>query len=395
MKSLLIKNALLYDESYKNLIKKDILCQQGKITKIADNIDQEENQIKVVDVKENILLPGLIDCHTHMGILEECTGKLGLDNNETSDPVTPHVRAVDAVNPNDLCFYDAIAAGITCVMITPGSNNPIAGQNVLIKTHGKVIDDMIMKDPHGMKFGFGEDPLSIYGTKDKCPVTRMGVAALIRENLMKAQDYIEKKEQGKVTERDIKLEALIPLLKGDIYFRAHAHRADDIVTAIRIAEEFNIKKIIIEHGTEAELILDYIKKKDIPIAVGPLLTPRIKMELKRRKYNQAMKLVDAGIKIGIMTDHPYNSIEHLRVVTALAVSEGLSIKEAMRAITLSPAEIMGVSDRVGSIKEGLDADLALYDGAPLDIVNSKVVMTVVNGEVVFIRKNYEHKVDIK
>jgi imidazolonepropionase-like amidohydrolase len=374
--------------------RKDILIEDSKIKQIAENISFESENLKIIDIKENYVMQGMVDCHTHMGIIEESIGKLGLDNNETSDPVTPHIRALDAVNPHDVAFADAVRSGITTIMCTPGSNNPIGGQNFVMKTYGTIIDKMVVKNPLGLKVAFGEDPLSTYGTNEKCPVTRMGVAALIREAFMRAQDYMYNKEQGKLKERDIKLEAIIPVLKGDIYLRAHAHRADDMVTAIRVAEEFNIKKLIIEHGTEAELIKEYIAEKEVPIALGPVLTPRIKVELRERDYSLAMHLVEAGIKIGLTTDHPYNSIDQLRSVAILTVSEGLKPVDALKCVTINGAEILGCDDRLGKLEVGYDADLAVYSGHPLDMM-SRVILTILNGEVVYTDRRRMDKIQIK
>jgi imidazolonepropionase-like amidohydrolase len=373
--------------------KKDILIENDKIKQISDVIDFEAENLKTIDVKENYVLPGMVDCHTHMGIIEESVGKLGIDNNETSEPITPHIRALDAVNPLDVAFLDAIKCGVTTIMCSPGSNNPIGGQNFVMKTHGHIIDNMLVKNPLGLKVSFGEDPISIYGTKGKCPVTRMGVTALIRETFMKAQDYMYNKEQGNIKERNIRLEAIIPVLKGEIYLRAHAHRADDMVTAIRIAEEFNIKKLVIEHGTEAELVKEYLAEKQVPIALGPIWTPRIKVELRARDYSLASKLVEAGIKVALITDHPYNSIDQLRPIAAFVASEGLDRLEALKCITLRGAEILGCDNRLGKIAEGYDADLVIYSGDPLDMM-TKVIATIINGEIVYIHEKFEDKIEI-
>ncbi|KPU43050.1 imidazolonepropionase [Oxobacter pfennigii] len=381
MESLLLKNCLLTDDN-DDIFIKNIFIENGKIKEITDKELTEEKNTEVVDIKENHVLPGLIDCHTHLGIIEEGTGKIGIDNNETSEPVTPHLRGIDAINPLDMAFHDAVKAGITCVMSGPGSNNVVGGQNVAIKTSGSIIDEMIVKNPVGLKIAFGENPMNTYGADSKCPVTRMGTAALIRELFMRTQDYMELKERGKIKERNIRLEAVIPLLKNKISLRAHAHRADDIVTAVRIADEFNIKKLVIEHGTEAHLVKEYLRDRNIPVAFGPILTPRIKMELKRRKYNASLELLDCGVKVALITDHPYNSIEQLRMVAILAVSEGLSQRMAIRCITGHPAEILECQHKIGNIKKGYDADIAVFDGNPMDI-NSKVVMTIINGRIVY------------
>lgn len=380
MSRLLLKNCLMFEISTGNTVKSDLLIQDEKIKEISREINLQIPH--VIDVKEKYVLPGFIDCHTHLGIIEEATGKIGVDNNETSDPITPHLRGIDAINPLDISFADAVKSGVTTVMSGPGSDNAVGGQSALIKTHGKIIDKMVLKSPVGIKVAFGENPLTTYGQNSKCPVTRMGTAALIRELFMKTQDYISKKEQNNLFERDIKLEAMIPLLKGELPLRAHAHRADDIATAIRIADEFNIKKLVIEHGTEAHLIKEYIKEKNIPVALGPMLTPRIKMELRRRNYSSALELAEAGIKVALITDHPFNSIDQLRTVALLAISEGLRPMDALKALTINPSEIVECQDRIGQLKAGYDADIVVFNGNPLDL-NSKVIMTLVNGNVVY------------
>lgn len=224
---------------------------------------------------------------------------------------------------------------------------------------------MILKNPIGLKIALGENPISTYGKDSKCPVTRMGTASLIRELFMKAQDYMIQKEKGSIVQRDIKLEAVIPLLKGDISLKTHAHRADDIVTAIRIAEEFKIEKLAIEHGTEAHLVKDYLREKNIPVAFGPMLTPRIKMEVKGRKYN---------------------SIDQSRAVAIHAMSEGLSANDTLKSITVNPAEILDADNKIGKLKEGYDADIVIFNGNPFNI-KSRVSMTIINGEIGYRRQN--------
>jgi imidazolonepropionase-like amidohydrolase len=379
--SILLKNCLVFNAGGA-VEKKDIMLKQGKISSISESIHYYDADTHLIELGENYVLPGLIDCHTHLGIIEEAIGKIGVDNNETSDSVTPHLRGIDAVNPLDIAFMDALKTGVTTVMTGPGSNNVVGGLSVAIKTHGQIIDEMIIKSPVAFKIALGENPISTYGKDSKCPVTRMGTAALIRELFMKTQDYMDLKENGTVLYRDIRLEAVIPVLKGEIPLRAHAHRADDIVTAVRIAEEFGIERLVIEHGTEADLVTDYLLERKIPVAFGPMLTPRIKMELKSRNYKTAIHLIQAGVKVALITDHPYNSIDQLRTITALTIAEGLSYPDALDSVTLRPAEILDCSNRIGKLEEGFDADLVVYNGLPFDI-NSQVLYTFVNGEVVY------------
>ncbi|ACL21384.1 amidohydrolase [Desulfitobacterium hafniense DCB-2] len=379
--SLLIKNGLVWLHEQEDYFKADILIKHSKIKEVRPVIEGEKG-IPVLDVREGYILPGWIDCHTHLGIIEEATGKIGVDNNEISDPITPNLRAIDGVNPMDIAFKDAVRHGITTVMSGPGSDNPVGGLNMAFKTAGRIIDQMVIKNPVGLKIALGENPLTTYGADKKSPVTRMGTASLIRELFMQAQDYMSLKKADKVKKRDVKLEAVIPLLRGEIPLRAHAHRADDIITAVRIAEEFKIEKLVIEHGTEADLIADYLFEKKVAVALGPMLTPRIKMELRNRNYASALKLMDSGLTVALITDHPYNSIEQLRTIAILAVAEGLSPKDALKCLTVNPAEILGCDDRIGRIAEGYDADLVVYDQEPLSI-NAKVLQTIIDGRIVY------------
>ena len=382
MYPLLLKNCLFsqFDKEPERI--SDILIENQKISQISHTIEDLPPLCRIYDVGERYVLPGLIDCHTHLGIIEEATGKIGVDNNETSDSVTPHLRGMDAINPQDIAFIDAIRAGVTTVMTGPGSNNAVGGLNLVIKTHGNILDQMILRSPAGLKISLGENPLSTYGSQGKCPVTRMGITGLIRELFMRTQDYMELKNAGKLKQRDIRLEAVIPLLTGEISLRAHAHRADDIITAIRIAEEFKIKKLVIEHGTEAHLVADYLVERKIPVAFGPMLTPRIKMELKGRNYSSVLKLTEAGVKVSLISDHPYNSIDQLRTVAALAISEGLPAHDALRCLTVHPAEILGCENQIGKLHKGFDADISVFTGNPFNSM-SKVLMTIINGQIIY------------
>lgn len=382
MKTILLKNGLHMNMITGKISKKDILIENGIISNIADKVDYRSSELDTIELNESYVYPGFIDCHTHMGIVEEGIGKLGMDNNENSCPVTPELRAIDGINPRDMAFNDAIRYGVTSVMSGPGSHNAVGGQNVAIKTAGNIIDKMIIKNPLGLKISLGEEPINTYGVQGKCPITRMATAALIRDLFMRAQDYMYNKDNNKLKERDIKLEAVIPLLKGDMYLRAHAHRADDIITAVRIAEEFNIEKLVIEHGTEAHLIIDYLKEKNVPVAFGPMLYPRLKMELINRDYGSACKLVEGGIKVALITDHPYNSIDRLRSIAILAMSAGLNPLDSIKCITINPAEMMGCGDRIGKLKVGYDADIVVLNKHVLDIM-AKVKLTIIDGKIVF------------
>ncbi|CAA7600306.1 Amidohydrolase family [Acididesulfobacillus acetoxydans] len=381
MSSLVLRDALVVDVTSGRIEEKDIWVREGKLVS-APAPGETAPGGTYIDLGGAYVLPGLIDCHTHLGIIEEATGKIGVDNNEISNPVTPGLRGIDAVNPVDIAFQDAVKSGITTVMSGPGSDNVVGGQSLALKTYGTIIDKMLLRHPVGLKIALGENPITTYGQDKRCPVTRMATAALVRELFLRTQDYMELKARGRIRRREMQLEAVIPVLTGEISLRAHAHRADDIVTAIRIAEEFGIKKLVIEHGTEADIVKEYLKERNIPVAFGPMLTPRIKMELRKRNYGSVVRLAEAGIKVALITDHPYNSIDQLRTIAALAVAEGLSPLEAMRSVTIHPAEILECDHRVGKIEPGLDADLVVFDGPPLDI-NSKVLLTMIDGTIVY------------
>ena len=367
-----------------------IILKNGKILDIGKGKPSQKVIYgrEVHDYRGHHILPGFVDAHTHLGILEEKMGEIGKDNNETSIPVAPHLRALDAVNPNDAGFKDALRAGVTTVMTGPGSNNPVGGLNLAVKTYGTIIDQMVVKNPTGLKLALGENPMTAYGSQNNMPVTRMGIMALIREMFVRAQDYKKQKDSKKLEYRDLAMEAVLSALNRDIPVRVHAHRADDIVSALRLAEEFSLR-IVIEHGTEGYLIKDYLKERNVAVAVGPMLTPRDKMELKNRSYDTARELAEAGVKIALITDHPYNSIEHLRLSAIIAHQEGLPEKIALEAITSNPAGILNIDDRIGSLKRGKDADIVVMNGHPLDM-DSKVESVYVNGSLVYERSHRCH-----
>jgi len=366
-----------------------IIIKDGKIMDIGEGSPGPEllRGRQVHDCRGRHILPGLIDAHTHLGILEEKTGDIGKNNNETSLPAAPHLRGLDAVNPNDDGFYDALRAGVTTVMTGPGSKNPVGGLNLAVKTYGTIIDKMVVRNPTGLKLALGENPLTVHGSSNHMPVTRMGTVALIREMFWKAQDYGALKESGRLMYRDLAMEAALTALKGEIPIRVHAHRADDIVTAIRIAEEFNLR-LVIEHGTEGYLVRDYLREKKAAVAIGPMLTPRDKMELRNRTYDNARKLAEAGVKIALITDHPYNSIEHLRLSAIIAHEEGLDAKVALEAITINPAGILNIENRMGSLEKGKDADIVVMSGHPLDM-DSRVELVFIDGLSVYDRSQRE------
>ncbi len=380
-----LKNGKIYTMAGEIIEKGTVLIEHGKIRGVGEDIKVPKG-CEVINVKGMVVMPGLIDAHTHVGIYEEGVGEDGEDTNEMTDPVTPELRAIDAINPRDKAFEEARQAGITTIAAGPGSANVIGGQAVALKTYGDIVDDMIIKAPSGLKVAFGENPKRVYGEQRKSPSTRMAIAAILRGALMEAQDYIDKMEKGKkdpdkLPDRDLGLEALAKVLKREIPLRAHAHRADDIMTAIRIAREFNVD-ISIEHCTEGHKIAGRLAKEKIPAVVGPSLIARIKIELNEKSFKTPGELAKAGVKVALMTDHPVIPIQYLPVCAALAVKEGMDEYEALKAITINAAEIIGIQDRVGSIEKGKDADIAVFDGNPIDI-KSRPKLVLIDGKVVY------------
>ncbi len=332
------------------------------------------------------LYPGFVDAHTHLGMWEDGLGFEGDDGNEDTDPVTPHLRGIDAINPMDRCFTEAVEAGITTVVTGPGSANAIGGQLAAMKTYGMCIDDMIVKAPVAMKFALGENPKTVYHGKSQAPVTRMATAALIREQLSKARRYQKQLEEAAADEEldepeyDAKCEALLPVLTGELPAHFHAHRCDDIFTAIRLAKEFDLKFTIV-HGTQGHLAAKRLKAEGVQVLAGPILCDRSKPELRDLTPANPGILAGAEIETAIITDHPVIPIQYLPLCAGLAVREGMDREAALRAITIVPARICGLEDRVGSIAVGKDADLVLFDGDPLTLA-AKPRLVMVNGKVV-------------
>lgn len=390
--TLLIKNAniiTMEETDYKNGF---LLCEGAKIIKVGDMSDCPEiSSSKImayggaIDVNGKTVLPGFIDSHCHVGMWEEGLGAEGDDGNEDSDPVTPQLRAIDAINPLDEAFYNARHAGVTTVVTGPGSANVLGGQFAAVKTFGTSIDKMAINPCIAQKAALGENPKAVYSSKKQAPVTRMATAALLRETLYFARDYVRKwAEYNSDTEKydrpdiDFKLESLMPVIKKEIPLKVHAHRADDILTAIRIAEEFDIN-ITLDHCTEGHLISDILKEKNYPVILGPTLGTKSKPELKNLSFNIYPAMSAAGISFSICTDHPEIPIEQLPLCAMLAEKSGISKKEALRAITINAAENVGIADRVGSLKEGKDADFIIVSGEPLTM-NSKTEMVFIDGK---------------
>lgn len=372
------------DRMYEN----GYVCVSGeKITAVGDMGELSQEKIgkeeQVLDVDGAWVMPGLIDAHCHVGMSEEKWGSVGDDCNEMTSPVTPHLRAVDAVNPMDPAFHEAIMAGITSLMTGPGSSNVVGGQSVFMKVQGRCMDHMILRSPAAMKVAFGENPKMNYGEKDVMPGSRMAIAGMLREELYRACCYREKKEQGKIEKgnEDFRMECWLPVLKKEIPLKAHAHRVDDILTAIRIAKEFDLD-MTLDHCTEGHLIADDIAASGFPAIVGPDLSSRSKIEVKNMSFKTAGVLERARIKTAIMTDHPVSLIRYLPLCAGLSVKQGLSMEGGLKAITIHAAQICGVDERVGSLEVGKDADIAVFSGNPMEVF-TKTLHTFINGKEIW------------
>lgn len=376
-----------YDNGY-------VLVEDGKIVAVGQNISEIEDLLKedtkIIDAGGGYVLPGLIDAHCHVGMFEDSVGFEGDDGNESTDPVMPQLRAIDAVYHADRSFAEAYENGVTTVVTGPGSANVIGGQFAALKTYGRCVDEMILKEPVAMKVAFGENPKTVYNEKHLAPMTRMATAAILRESLFEAREYGElwKKheqdpEENEKPDFDFKKYSLLQVLNKEIPLKAHAHRADDIMTAIRIAREFDVN-ITLDHCTEGYLVKELLVESGLPAIVGPMLTDRSKIELRNQDLKTPAILSKQGIKVAIMTDHPCVPIQHLCLCAAIAAREGMEEKEALKSITINAAEITGISDRVGSIETGKDADLVIYNGNPLEL-KSLVQKTIINGVIVYER----------
>lgn len=383
---LLIRNGKLLTMSDRVIENGSILIENSKIIAIDSFIDIPDNaENTVIDATGLWVLPGLIEAHCHIGITEEKIGIAGEDCNETTDPITPQIRALDAINPMDPAFHNAIQAGITSVMVGPGSSNVVGGQFLFMKTQGRVIDNMTLLEPAAMKVAFGENPKNSYKDLNKPPSSRMTIAAMLREEIFNAVQYRNKKikaeNSGEEMEEDFMSEAWMPVLEKKIPLKAHVHRADDIMTAIRIAKEYNLN-ITLDHCSEGHLIADEIKESGFPAIVGPDMTCRNKIEIANADFKTAGVLAKKGITVALTTDHPVSLIQYLPICAGLAAKTGLGVDEALRAITINPAIICGVSDRVGSLEIGKDADIAIFTGNPMEVF-THTVYTIINGEIVY------------
>lgn len=380
---LLIKNGLIHDMVKKTPYKGEILVDGGKIVAIGAKVKKPKTgRLKVYDAKGLNIYPGFIDAHSHLGLDGYGMGFEGQDYNEMNDNLTPQLRAIDSFNPLDETVEQARKAGVTCVATGQGSSNAIGGTWIAVKTYGKCVDDMIVKDPIAMKCALGENPKRVYQNKDN--YARMSTAGHMRNMILKAKDYLARKEAAngdvaKMPGFDFKCEAMIPVLKREIPLKVHAHQANDILTAIRIAKEFNLK-LTLEHVTEGHLIADELEKhKDIPLAVGPSLTHATKVELRNKSWTTPGILNRKGCMVSIITDAPVIPQQYLPLCASLAVQAGMDPYEALKAITINPAKHVGIDKRVGSLKAGKDADIVFYDGDPFD-VSSKCVKVLIDGK---------------
>ncbi len=364
----------------------DILIDNGKIADLGTELEKSFPEAEIIDVSGCTVIPGIIDAHCHIGMWEDGIGVEGSDGNDPYKPVTPELRSIDGINPYDRSYGEACAAGITTVVTGPGSANVIGGQFTAMKTAGKDLDDMVIKFPLAMKAALGENPKRVFSGQ-KAFYTRMAVASLLRKALSDAKEYDEKikaagDDESKLPKTDHSLEALLPVIRRELPLKIHAHRIDDIMTAIRIAKEFNIR-CTLDHFTEGYMYIDLIKD-DIDalgagIIVGPYMSGRSKIELRNASMEAPGILYKKGVKFAIMTDHPVIPVQYLPVCAAVAVREGLPEDAALEAITKNPAEIIGLGDRIGTIERGKDADIAVFSGDPFDF-RSRCVLTLVNGK---------------
>jgi imidazolonepropionase-like amidohydrolase len=363
-----------------------VLIRDGKIAAVGAAADVEvADGVTEVDASGCWVLPGFIESHAHVGVHEDGEAWAGNDTNEMTDPNGARFRAMDGINPADVGFVDALSGGVTSSVVKPGSGNPIGGQTVAIKNWGRTVDEMIFRESVSVKSALGENPKRVYGDKGKTPSTRLGVAAVMREAFVAADNYRTKRadtlDKGDPFARDLGLETLVRVLEGELLWDQHTHRADDIATAIRLSEEFGYR-LVVNHGTEGHLVADLLAEKNIPVIFGPMFTSRVKVELRNRTMRAAGIMAKAGVKLAITTDHPVVPIHFLVHQATLAVKEGLDRQTALRALTVNPAEILRLEDQVGSLKPGLDGDVVIWSGDPLDVM-SRALRVFIRGQEVY------------
>ena len=381
---LFIKNAHILPIVGEEIENGCLLIDQDKIAAIGTEIPVPQGA-EVIDAQGRLVTPGCIDAHCHIGLDNEAMAWEGADFNEMVDPITPQMRAIDSINPLDEAFSEAIQGGVTTACTGPGSANVVGGTFAVIKLYGKRVDKMILKDPAAMKCAFGENPKGCYGkNSNKAPMTRMGTAALLRELLFKAKRYHDDRLAGKEPPFDMKLEAMLPVMAGEIPLKCHCHRADDILTAVRIAKEFGLRATL-DHCTDGELIADELAEENFPVFIGPSLGHKSKIELANKNFTTPGVLNRAGLCVSIITDAPVIPLRYLPMCAGLAVNSGLDLQEAWKAITINPARSLGVDDRVGSLEPGKDADVVIWTSDPLSRIGGEAYITIVNGQVVYHR----------
>ena len=359
-----------------------LIGNDGKIAAVGKELEAPEG-CTVIDAEGRLVTPGCVDAHCHIGLDNEGMGWEGHDYNEIVEPLTPHLRAIDSINPMDEAFGLALAGGVTSACTGPGSANVVGGTFVAIKLSGKRVDNMIIKNPLAMKCAFGENPKRCYGQgMKKSPSTRMATAALLRELLFKARNYMNDKDSGKNPAFDMKLEAMLPVMRGEIPLKAHAHRADDILTSIRIAKEFGVK-LTLDHCTDGALIADELAQEGYSAFVGPSLGSKTKIELQNKSFTTPAVLHEAGVPISIITDAPVITLQYLPMCAGLAANAGLSEEAAWRAITINPAVQTGIGDRVGSLEAGKDGDVVIWTANPLTTLGAQSYTTIVDGKIVY------------
>jgi imidazolonepropionase-like amidohydrolase len=373
MARLALTGATLMTATRGNIDNGTLVIRNSTIAEIGTNIGIPRDS-EVWDLKGKVVIPGMIDAHTHLGLRQDGVGPEQSDEDEVENPIVPHIRAIDAINPEDIGFSDALKGGVTTVGVMPGSYNVVCGQPAAVKVVGRTLEEMLVSAPVGMKISFGERPKGAYGNRKKSPMTRMGISAILREALIKTHNYMKRKG-----ERDLRMESLIPVIKKTIPFRAHAHRADDIMTAMRIAKEFSVR-LVIEHGTDGYKVAAELAAAKVPVVHGPWIKVRGNVEQSGRNPESPRILIENGVLTSFSTDHPVIAIQNMRFQATHAVEEGVSENEALKAITINSALIMGIEKRVGSLEKGKDADLVILSGPPF-AGGSKVEAVVINGMV--------------
>ena len=378
---LLIQNAHIKTMAGADIPNGCLLIEDGKIAAIAPEIDAPVGA-KVIDAQGRLLTPGCVEAHCHIGLDNQAMRWEGMDYNEIVDPLTPQLRAIDSINPQDEAFGLALRGGVTTACTGPGSANVVGGTFAILKLAGKRVDKMVLRSPAAMKCAFGENPKGCYGQgKKQSPMTRMAVAGLLRELLMRTIRYRDDKAAGKNPPLDVKLEAMLPVVNREIPIKCHAHRADDILTALRIAKEFDVD-ITLDHVTEGHLIVNHLVQAGKPVLVGPSFGSKSKQELKEKSFATAGVLDNAGLEVCIITDAPVIPLYYLPLCAGLAVKAGMKEESAWRAITINPAHVVGIDSRVGSLEAGKDADIAIFDGNPLRDIQCHTKAVFVNGEEV-------------